>query len=67
MNSKGSALLPGWNANNKSELRTQDTGEDDSMVRHGGFVADNETDEMERKSLLDFKGGKKKTFVSCHF
>jgi hypothetical protein len=36
------------------------------MVQSGGFVGDDETDDLERKSLLVFKGGKKKVVVS-HF
>ncbi|KDR68743.1 hypothetical protein GALMADRAFT_1026983 [Galerina marginata CBS 339.88] len=56
---KGSALLQGWDAKHGSESRTQDADEeDDSMVRPGGFVADGETDFVERKSLSGFKGKK---------
>jgi hypothetical protein len=29
------------------------------MVKSGGFVGDDETDDLERKSLLGFKGVKK--------
>jgi hypothetical protein len=66
------ALLSNWNNSASSGLasaasRTQDTvEEDESMVQSGGFVGDDETDDLERKSLLVFKGGKKKVVVS-HF
>jgi hypothetical protein len=62
-----SALLPDWNASSELASRTQDSEEDDSMVRSGGFVGDNETDDLERKSLSGFKGGKKKVVVGNHF
>jgi hypothetical protein len=62
-NPKDSALFPDWNESESqavgSASRTKDPEEDDSMVQSGGFVGDDETDDLERKSLLGFKGGKK--------
>ena len=58
-NPKDSALLPDWNNSAGLVSRTKDIEEDDSMVRSGGFVGDDETDNLERKSLSGFKGGKK--------
>lgn len=66
-----SALLPlaDWNDSVGSALRTtgKDTEEDYSMVQSGGFVGDNETDDLERKSLSGFKGGKKAAVVRQFF
>lgn len=58
---KDSPLLPDWNDSLGSASRIKDTEEDDSMVRSGGFVGDNETDDLERKSLslAGFKDNKK--------
>jgi hypothetical protein len=61
------AFFPDWNASSGLESRTQDSEEDDSMVRSGGFVCDNENDNLERKSLSGFEGGKKKAVVGYHF
>jgi hypothetical protein len=71
-NSKDSsgALLPpaDWNGSVGSASRTKDTGEeDDSMVQSGGFVGDDETDDLERRSLSGFKGGKKFAVVRQFF
>lgn len=60
------ALLPpsDWNDSVGSATRTKSTGEEDeSMVQSGGFVGDDETDDLERRSLLGFKGGKKAAVV----
>jgi hypothetical protein len=57
---KDSALLPNWkDAVGSASSLIKDAEEDDSMVRSGGFIGDNETDDLERKSLSGFKGGKK--------
>jgi hypothetical protein len=70
-NPKDSTLLPDWNDTEsggfKLASRTQDTEEDESMVQSGGFVGDNETDDLERKSVSVFKDGKKKVVVSYLF
>lgn len=68
-----SALLLDWNRSTiGSASLVKDNEEDNSMVRPGGFVGDNETDDLEHKSLLGFKGGKKavvghfKIIVDCY-
>ena len=62
-NMKDSALLPGWNVLVESASRIKGTEEDDSMVQLGGFVGDDETDDLEHKSLLGFNKADKKAVV----
>ncbi|KAF8347310.1 hypothetical protein F5887DRAFT_1072830 [Amanita rubescens] len=48
-----SALLPGWeqnkNHNKKGDHEQEEDGEDDNIVKYGGFVREGETDEVEER------------------
>ncbi|KAF8970180.1 hypothetical protein BDZ97DRAFT_1902185 [Flammula alnicola] len=60
------ALLPGWDSSTSrvSASHTQSAEEDDSMVRLGGFIGDEETDDVERKALSGLKDSKKKVLLN---